>query len=100
VRDEVDRHPRYARHRFPAEEISHAVWLFSRLSLSLRMVEEMLAARGIEVSHETVHQWALKIGQNFANHIRRRLPRPETSSTWTVCHEHISEGGDVELYKR
>ena len=39
------------------------------------MVEEMLAARGIVVSHETVRQWALKFGQGFANEIRRRLPR-------------------------
>jgi transposase-like protein len=38
------------------------------------MVEEMLAARGIAVSHETVRQWALKFGQEFANRIRRRLP--------------------------
>jgi putative transposase len=70
------RHPRYARHRFAAEVISHAVWLYFRFPLSLRMVEEMLAARGIEVSHETVRQWALKFGQNFANQIRRRLPAP------------------------
>src|SRR4051794_40816127 len=40
------------------------------------MVEEMLAARGITVGHETVRQWALKFGQGFANEIRRRLPRP------------------------
>jgi putative transposase len=39
------------------------------------MVEEMLAARGILVSHETVRQWALRFGQEFANRIRRRLPR-------------------------
>ncbi len=68
------RHPRYARHRFPAEVISHAVWLYFRFPLSLRMVEEMLAARGIEVSHETVRQWAMKFGQGFANQIRRRIP--------------------------
>jgi putative transposase len=37
-------------------------------------VEEMLAARGITVSHETVRQWGLKFGQAFANPIRRRLP--------------------------
>jgi putative transposase len=67
--------PSYAGHRFPAEIISHAVWLYFRFPLSLRMVEEMLAARGIVVSHETVRQWALKFGQAFANSIRRRLPR-------------------------
>ena len=69
------RHPRYARHRFPAEVISYAVWLYFRFPLSLRMVEELLAARGILVSYETVRQWALKFGQAFANQIRRRLPR-------------------------
>ena len=70
------RHPRYTRHRFPAEVISYGVWLYFRFPLSLRMVEELLAARGIVVSHETVRQWALKFGQSFANQIRRRLPAP------------------------
>src|SRR3954453_13849347 len=66
--------PSYAGHRFPAEIISYAVWLYFRFPLSLRMVEEILAARGIIVSHESVRQWALKFGQVFANQIRRRLP--------------------------
>ncbi len=66
----------YAGHRFPPELISYTVWLYFRFPLSLRMVEEMLAFRGIEVSHETIRQWALKFGQEFANIIRRRLPRP------------------------
>ena len=66
---------RYAGYRFPPEIISHAIWLYFRFPLSLRMVEEMLAARGIIVSHETVRQWTLKFGQAFANQIRRRLPR-------------------------
>src|ERR671928_360626 len=64
----------YTGHRFPPEIISHAVWLYFRFPLSLRMVEEMLAARGIVVSHETVRQWARKFGQSFATQIRRRLP--------------------------
>src|SRR3712207_1860687 len=68
--------PSYAGHRFPPEVIGHAVWLYFRFPLGLRMTEEMLAARGITVSHETVRQWALKFGQAFANGIRRRLPRP------------------------
>jgi putative transposase len=66
---------RYAGYRFPAEVIGHAVWLYFRFPLGLRMVEELLAARGIIVSHETVRQWACKFGQQFANQIRRRLPR-------------------------
>jgi putative transposase len=65
-----------AGHCFPRECISQAVWLYVRFPLSLRMVEEMLAAHGITVSHETVRQWALRVGQDFASRIRRRLPRP------------------------
>ena len=57
---------RYSGYRFPAEMISHAVWLYFRFPLGLRMVEELLAARGIIVSHETVRQWARKFGQQFA----------------------------------
>jgi putative transposase len=85
------RHPRYARQRFPAEVISHAVWLYFRFPLSLRMVEEMLAARGILVSHETVRQWALKFGQSFAHQIRRRLPAP--GDKWHLDEVEISIAG-------
>jgi putative transposase len=66
--------PSYAGYRFPPEVISHAIWLYFRFPLGLRMVEEMLASRGIIVSHETVRQWARKFGQAFANQIRRWLP--------------------------
>jgi putative transposase len=72
--------PSYAGYRFPTEIISHAVWLYFRFPLSLRHVDEILAARGIDVSHETVRQWGLKFGQAFANQIRRRLPR--TGDKW------------------
>jgi putative transposase len=85
------RHPHYIRHRFPAEVISHAVWLYFRFPLSLRMVEEMLAARGITVSHETVRQWALKFDQSFANKFRRRLPAP--GDKWHLDEVVISIAG-------
>ncbi len=42
--------PSYAGYRFPAEVISHAVWLYFRFPLSLHMVDELLAARGIIVN--------------------------------------------------
>ena len=67
--------PSYAGYRFPAEIISYAVWLYFRFPLSLRHVDELLAARGVTVSYETVRQWGLKFGQAFANQIRRKLPQ-------------------------
>jgi putative transposase len=68
------RDPLYAGYRYPAELISYAVWLYFRFPLSLRMVEEMLAARGISVTYETIRQWGLKFGREFAHRIRRRAP--------------------------
>jgi putative transposase len=69
------RDPLYADCCYPAELISYAVWLYFRFPLSLRMVEGMPAARGISVTYETIRQWGLKFGREFANRIRQRAPR-------------------------
>lgn len=66
----TDRDPLYCRHRFPAEIIAHAVWLYFRFPLSLSMVDDMLAARGIIVSHQTIRLWTEKFGRTFADQIR------------------------------
>ena len=63
---------RYKRHRFPAEIIAHAVWLYYGFPLSLRDVEDLLAERGINVSFQTVSEWAAKFGLEFAHQLRRR----------------------------
>lgn len=42
----------------------------------------MLAERGVIVSHEAVRYWGRKFGQGYANHLRRRRPRP--GDTWFV----------------
>jgi putative transposase len=62
----------FRRHRFPAEIIAHAVWLYYRFPLSFRDVEALLAERGIDVSFQTVSEWAAKFGLKFANQLRRR----------------------------
>ena len=67
--------PHY-RHRFPAEIIGHAVWLYHVFSLSLRDVELILAERGIVVSYETVRRWCKKFAASFADRLRRRRPQP------------------------
>jgi putative transposase len=68
-------HP-YNHHRFPAEIISHGVWLYIRFCLSYRDVEELLFARGVIVTYEAIRQWCHKFGQADANQLRRRRPRP------------------------
>ncbi len=66
----------YRRHRFPAEIISHCVWLYFRFCLSYRDIEEMMMVRGVFVTYEAIRQWCQKFGQTFANELRRRRPRP------------------------
>jgi putative transposase len=66
----------YKRHRFPAEIISHCVWLYFRFCLSYRDVEELMAERGVRLTYEAVRYWCRKFGQTYANQLRRRRPRP------------------------
>jgi putative transposase len=66
----------YKRHRFPAEIISHCVWLYFRFCLSYRDVEELMAARGVILTYEAVRSWCRKFGQAYAKALRQRHPRP------------------------
>lgn len=63
-------------HRFPVEIISHAVWLYFRFCLSFRDMEELLLERGVIVTYEAIRKWCRKFGQQYANQLRRRRPRP------------------------
>jgi len=65
----------YHGYRFPAEIISHAVWIYHRFALSFREVEELLAERGVVVSYETIRQWCQKFGPRYARKLRRRQGR-------------------------
>jgi putative transposase len=71
---------RYKHHRFPAEIMSHGVWLYYRFYLSYRDVEELLFVRGITVTYEAIRNWCRKFGQQYANQLRRQRPRP--GDTW------------------
>ena len=60
----------YAGYRFPPDVISYSVWLYYRFPLSMRMVEELLAARGIDLTYETVRRWSVKFGLGISRRIR------------------------------
>ena len=47
----------FARHQFPPAIIRHAVWVYVRLTLSYRDVEDLLAERGLDVSCESPHTY-------------------------------------------
>ena len=87
------RDPLYQRHRFPPEVISHAVWpLFPVSPEPSHVVEEMLAARGICVTYETVRQWGKKFGKAFADQIRQRAPA--RGDKWHMDEVVISIAGE------
>ncbi len=81
----------YAGHRYPGEVIAHAVWLYYRFCLSFRDVVDLLAERGITVSHESVRQWCLKFGRSYARTLRRRQARP--GDTWFLDEVFITING-------
>jgi putative transposase len=66
----------HKRHRFSAEVISHCVWLYFRFCLSYRDVEELMAESGVRLTYEAVRYWCRKFGQEYANQLCRRRPRP------------------------
>jgi putative transposase len=80
------------------EIISHCVWLYHRFPLSLRDVEEMMAERGVSVSHDTIHQWCRKFGQTYANGLRRRRARP--GDKWHVDEVFLKIGGKTRYLWR
>lgn len=81
----------YKRHRFPPQVIAHAVWLYFRYPLSLRLVEELLLERGIVVSHETIRRWGKKFGPDFARRLQRK--QPSRNDIWYLDEVVISIAG-------
>ncbi len=72
--------PSYRGYRFPPAIISHAVWLYHRFGLSFRDVEDLLAERGVSVTDESIRQWCLTFGLDYARRLRRR--RDRMGDTW------------------
>lgn len=62
----------YKRDRFPPDIIQYAVWLYFQFNLSHRDIEDLLAQRGIVVSHESIRLWCNKFGAKFARRLRKK----------------------------
>jgi putative transposase len=90
--------PSYKGHRFPAEIIAHAVWLYFRFPLSYRQVEEILAARGIGVSYEAIREWCRKFGQTYANALHRRRAQP--GDKWHLDEVFLKINGKIHYLWR
>jgi putative transposase len=82
----------YKHHRVPAEILSHGVWLYYRVCLCCRDVEELLCARGVLVTYEAIRPWGRTFGQSSAHTLRPRRPRP--GDTWHVDAVFLTLNGE------
>jgi len=81
----------YAGYRYPSQVISHAVWLYHLFTLSFRDVEELLAARGIDASYETVRNWCVKFGNQYSSQIRKK--RGQLGDMWYLDEVFVKING-------
>ena len=81
----------YSGYRYPSQIISHAVWLYHRFTLSFRDIEELLAARGIIVTYETIRKWCKKFGSAYCNQIKKT--RGRLGDTWYLDEVFIKING-------
>ena len=90
--------PLYHGYRFPQEIISHTVWLYHRLCLSLRDVEELLAEREIIVTYESIRQWCNHFGPEYARTLKKRSGR--LGDDWYLDEVFIKIQGELHYLWR
>ena len=90
--------PSYRGYRFPAEIISHAVWLYHRFCVSFRDVADLLAQRGITVSYEAIRLWCIKFGPEYARGLKRRQGR--LGETWHLDEVFVTIQGQRQYLWR
>ena len=88
----------YHGYRFHSTIISHAVWLYHRLCLSFRDVEDLLAERGISVSYESIRQWCNRFGPEYARKLKKRQGR--LGDTWYLDEVFIKINGELHYLWR
>ena len=82
----------FKNHRYTAEIIQYAVWLYFVFPLSFRDVELLLYQRDIIVSHETIRSWCYKFGPHFAQKVRRH--RAPLTDKWHLDEVFVTTTGD------
>ncbi len=83
--------PRLKGFRHPPMVIAYAVWAYHCFALSLHDVGDLMAERGVIVSHESIRAWVARFGPQFAAKIRRDRPRP--ADKWYLNEILITMGG-------
>ena len=85
------------------EVIRLAVMMYIRYPLSLRNVEDLLAQRGTDISHETVRYWWNRFGPMFAAEIRKKRvdnTRGCTQWRWRLDEVYVKISGELHYLWR
>jgi putative transposase len=88
----------FKKHRYSAEIIIHAVYMYCRYALSFRDIEEILNDRGIKVDHATIQRWVYKFTPIFEKEFRKRKKRVGTS--WRIDETYLKVNGKWNYYYR
>jgi putative transposase len=83
---------------YPLDVILLCVRWYVAYSLSLRNLEEMMAERGIEVDHSSVHRWVIKLVPLFEKAFRRHK-RP-VGKSWRMDETYIKVKGQWKYLYR
>ncbi|MBC8742477.1 IS6 family transposase [Paraburkholderia sp. UCT31] len=76
---------------YPLDVILLCVRWYVAYSLSLRNLEEMMAERGVEVDHSSVHRWVIKLVPLFEKAFRR-IKHP-VGKSWRMDETYIKVKG-------
>ena len=81
----------YKRHRYPGSVIAYALWLYHRMPASLRLVEEALSYRGLDISYETIRRWSMKFAYLLTEQLKNRRIKPK--GKWHIDEVHVKIKG-------
>uniref|UniRef100_UPI003F503EDA IS6 family transposase n=1 Tax=Paraburkholderia hospita TaxID=169430 RepID=UPI003F503EDA len=83
---------------YPLDVILICVRWYVAYALSLRNLEEMMAERGVNVDHSTVHRWVIKLVPLFEKAFRQ-YKRP-VGKSWRMDETYIKVGGQWKYLYR
>jgi putative transposase len=83
---------------YPLDVILLCVRWYVAYSLSLRNLEEMMAERGFEVDHSSVHRWVIKLVPLFEKAFRRHK-RP-VGRSWRMDETYVKVKGQWKFLYR
>src|ERR1700709_2912714 len=88
----------FKRLHYPFDVMLMCVRWYVAYSLSLRNLEEMMAERGIEVDHSSVHRWVIKLLPVFEKAFSKRK-RP-VGKSWRVDETYVKVKGQWKCVSR